>query len=348
MFPPSLDVTPSTIEVYDGPIGSTSFGQIVARSRPCILRNALPTLAASQWTAQSLKREMRDRKVDVAMTPNGRADAIVDDKYFVEPYTTSVPFSAFMDALQNTALIPNHSSQHPILYLQSQNDNLRLPPTPTNDLSPLYPYVQEPSFASEFFAQPPEAVNIWIGDERSVTSLHRDSSYSNLYTVIRGSKKFTIFAPIEEPLLYERECLHATYKLRGAEDSAGSANGLLPSSSDLEFQSTDPPVRVPWASVNPLSPVDENPHPLFRYARPLVAQLGRGDTLYMPPGWYHAVEQKSHFPEQPPMGDQIHDEGEDTWQPCIAVNWWYDREIGMEWAVQGLIGRLSEALHSKP
>ena len=66
----------------------------------------------------------------------------------------------------------------------------------------------------------------------------------------------------------------------------------------------------------------------------MLAVLQRGDTLYMPPGWYHAVQQR--------------EETAPEWRPCVAVNFWYDRDIGdeaREWSTQALIGRLSRRLH---
>lgn len=41
-----------------------------------------------------------------------------------------------------------------------------------------------------------EAVNVWIGNGASVTSIHSDP-YENIYTVIRGEKHFTLFPPTE-------------------------------------------------------------------------------------------------------------------------------------------------------
>jgi jumonji domain-containing protein 7 len=64
---------------------------------------------------------------------------------------------------------------------------------------------------------PPDAVNLWIGDSRSVTSIHSGESdnsfarfvngpsapdpYENIYCVIRGKKIFTLFPPSEGWLL---------------------------------------------------------------------------------------------------------------------------------------------------
>lgn len=55
-----------------------------------------------------------------------------------------------------------------VLYLQSQNDNLHaelkgLLQDATPDLS----------FATEAFGAMPDVANVWVGDNRSVTSVHK-------------------------------------------------------------------------------------------------------------------------------------------------------------------------------
>ena len=49
---------------------------------------------------------------------------------------------------------------------------------------------------SSFADMPPDAVNIWIGDDKSITSIHSDP-YENIYLVVRGAKHFTLFPPTE-------------------------------------------------------------------------------------------------------------------------------------------------------
>merc|ERR1712167_495781 len=39
-----------------------------------------------------------------------------------------------------------------------------------------------------------EAINLWIGDERSISTTHQDP-YENFYTVIKGTKIFTLYPP---------------------------------------------------------------------------------------------------------------------------------------------------------
>jgi peptidyl-lysine (3S)-dioxygenase / protease len=44
--------------------------------------------------------------------------------------------------------------------------------------------------------EPPEASNVWIGNEESTTSLHMDH-YENLYCQVVGCKTFYLFPPTE-------------------------------------------------------------------------------------------------------------------------------------------------------
>ncbi|KIW19333.1 hypothetical protein PV08_03627 [Exophiala spinifera] len=93
---------------------------------------------------------------------------------------------------------PRRQKSRRIHYLQSQNSNLTSTP-----LSPLLADLpRQLPFAHDVLGDP-EAINIWIGTSDSVTSTHRDP-YENLYVVLKGCKKFTLYPPVEEL------CLHAT------------------------------------------------------------------------------------------------------------------------------------------
>lgn len=68
-----------------------------------------------------------------------------------------------------------------------------------------------------------------------------------------------------------------------------------------------PPIR--WASV-----IDPDiPGNLPPEAHPINITVNAGETLYLPPGWWHHVRQ-----------------ADDT----IALNWWYDMEMrGISWVL---------------
>nr|CAD7430766.1 unnamed protein product [Timema monikensis] len=112
------------------------------------------------------RKTLSDNKVTVAVTPNGYADAIatrseqnVDIEYFVMPEEREMNMSEFLDALEDRHKYPG------VFYVQRQNSNL------TEDFPELMREVEpEISWASEAFGCPPEAVNLWVGDERAITS----------------------------------------------------------------------------------------------------------------------------------------------------------------------------------
>lgn len=121
------------------------------------------------------------------------------EQVFVQPATINMSLSSLFDKLcrpvanDNTS-IPNNPQA--IYYLQSQNSNLT-----TTPLSPLLSDLpRNLPFAAPVLGDP-EAINIWMGTGASVTSTHRDP-YENLYLVLRGRKKFTLYAPVEEVCLH--------------------------------------------------------------------------------------------------------------------------------------------------
>jgi len=169
----------------------------------------------------------------------------------------------------------------------------------------------EISWCSQAFDRHPDAVNLWIGNSRSVTSIHSDP-YENIYTVIRGTKHFTLLPPTEGWCLQERKYPHATY----TRPSPGSALTLTPSSASTT------PIR--WSSIT-------NPHlpgTLPPEAHPIHISLKAGETLYLPAGWWHHVRQGLD-------GNNMNGEREEE-EKTIAVNWWYDFEgKGMGWVWLG-------------
>ena len=63
--------------------------------------------------------------------------------------------------------------------------------------------------------QEPEAINLWLGTERSVTALHKDN-YENVYVQVIGQKHFVLLPPIEGP------CVNETVMPQGVYEVAGS------------------------------------------------------------------------------------------------------------------------------
>lgn len=94
-----------------------------------------------------------------------------------------------------------------VLYLQTQNSNLSkdFPELCDDyDLDTLY-------FATEAFNKQPDAINLWIGEDRAITSLHKDP-YENIYCVISGYKDFILIPPTDYAFVPRSKYPKAIYK----------------------------------------------------------------------------------------------------------------------------------------
>lgn len=92
-----------------------------------------------------------------------------------------------------------------VAYLQEQNDCFR------NEYFHLGEDCDDHiPWASEALGCLPEAVNLWIGNECSVTSFHKDH-YENLYAVISGEKHFVLLPPTDVRRMYIHQYPAAQY-----------------------------------------------------------------------------------------------------------------------------------------
>ena len=145
-----------------------------------------------------------------------------------------------------------------------------------------------------------DAINLWIGNDRSVTSLHKDN-YENLYGQIRGKKYFILLPPVEMPCVNEQLLPRALYK---------PVEGTLAGSSDeLVINIEEEGELLPIPTWDPEQP-GERPSPYSHLSRPLRVTLEEGDLLYLPAMWYHKVQQTS---------------GKESF--ACAVNYWYDMDF---------------------
>ncbi|TFK55723.1 Clavaminate synthase-like protein [Heliocybe sulcata] len=301
----------SQYDILETPPSPLEFARLVQISRPVLIKgHEVP--AQNMWSNEYLIRCMGDQKITVAVTPDGRADAITAGpdgrEYFTEPHVQQMTMAEFLLKLSS-------DKKGDVLYMQTQNGNLYPAEysDPNSDssasecekLRPDAP--SEVSWCSEALGRPPEAVNVWIGDDRSTTSIHSDP-FENIYTVVRGTKHFTLLPPTEAWCLRERSYPHATYTRRLT-------------TSPLKLEATgNPPVR--WSSI--LNPDDGSALPPG--AHPIHITLHAGDTLYLPVGWWHYVRQSGDI--------------------TIALNWWYDLQMrGAQWVWLSLLrGMAKEAM----
>ncbi|KAE8131639.1 cupin-like domain-containing protein [Aspergillus pseudotamarii] len=281
-----LDEEPSPLE----------FMRFVARNTPFVIRGgALSWKACQEWNSAYLLKALKDQTVNVAVTPYGNADAPTrhpdyESPVFAKPHYEDQPFDTFLEYVVRHETDPNFPQDAEVRYAQTQNDNLR------DEYITLFSDVQKDiPFARIALDKTPDAVNLWIGNSKSVTAMHKDN-YENIYVQVLGRKHFVLFPALCHPCVNEQPLQPATY--------VRTDDGLV-----LQMDDNDEPVPFPtWDPDRP----SENTTPFSQYTQPLRVTLNPGDMLYLPAMWYHKVSQSC----------TEEDEGF-----VLAVNYWYDMEF---------------------
>ena len=114
----------------------------------------------------------------------------------------------------------------------------------------------------------PEAVNLWLGNSRSVTALHKDN-YENIYCQLIGQKHFVLLPPLFSPCVGEQDLTPASYIRE---------DGMLKIEQEHERQA------VPFPTWDP-DFADQRPTKYSHLARPVRVTLEAGDILYLPALW---------------------------------------------------------------
>ena len=259
----------------------------------------------------------------VAVTPNGRADAVCDIQagsdshqhkpYFVLPLERQMQMSDFLRYIVQppssqqqgqgaSSSHTQHTQHNEVMYMQQQNGNFSAHfPELAGDVEPELPW------ASAAFGASPDAVNLWIGNGNSVTSFHKDH-YENLYAVITGEKTFTLLPPCDVHRMHL-----AQYPLASCQETEEGLQ-LVPSDSDE---------HVLWSPIEDLvntscSHMYKQQYSAYFDAelpQPLRVTVKAGEVLYLPSLWWHQVEQTA---------------GKDNM--VIAVNYWYDMAFDCKYA----------------
>lgn len=265
----------------------------VSPNVPVIIRGGVSHWeAVKKWTHDYLRSRIGDLAVTVAVTPTGFADA-VHGGVFVTPEERVMKFGEFLDILEGS------NPSKAVFYIQKQNSNF------TDEFETLEEDVdRDIHWATEAFGKVPDAVNFWMGDERAVTSMHRDH-YENIYCVVSGHKDFILLPPTDLPWVP-----YDNYKQgRYCEDANGRFD-VIASGGDTS---------VPWIPLDPENP-DFDKYPSYRHASPVKCRISAGDVLYLPSLWFHHVRQ-SHG--------------------CIAMNYWYDMEFDIKYCYYKLLEDLT-------
>lgn len=271
-----VELNTDTIEELDEEPSALEFMRYVAANRPFVIRlGAKDWNASRRWTAEYLREVVGDSLVNVAITPNGRADAVVqmpDGTFaYAEPLEQEAPFSQVLDLIQQSE---KGNVEGPVLYAQTQNDNLR------NEYEILFRDVPTSiPFARIALQKEPDAINFWLGNSRSVTSLHRDN-YENVYVQVRGRKHFTLLPPLSIPCVKERRLPVARYVSDGLSRFGVTKRPKLDDPIELRPVPTRDPDDLPSGEGD-----------ICTLSRPLQIMLDEGDMMYLPALWYHKVTQ---------------------------------------------------------
>ena len=200
--------------------------------------------------------------------------------------------------------------RRPVLYYSRQNDCLR------NELKKLFDaslFPQGFEFAEDAFRSgPPDAVNLWVGDERAVSSMHKDH-YENLFYCLRGEKIFTLCPPADVPFLHEGHFASGRFKFVAKSDDDADIYGHWVVEPDFcddngELQRIrwiEPDITRPDAAEHMGKPMAEQ-FPRLKQAHPITVKVGAGEMLYLPALWYHRVTQTCE---------------------TVGINWWYDMDF---------------------
>ena len=302
-------------ELTEVPSPLTFLRDHVSLSKPLLIRNAFPTLALDDLVDEGSNDDIL-LNVDVS---DGHGDCIRvvnGERIFVMPQVKQMTLNEFREGLKRQKKYedPHDSVEKDdrglrkindddengaeIYYYSRQNDCLR---SELPSLAKLFPKTIQ--FADETFNAKPEAVNLWIGNEKSVSSLHKDH-YENIFCVACGEKVFTVCPPSDALYMEEATLPSGTF----CKDTRGTwtvNRDKVEENGELKDQ------MVRWLDVDVekllSSDADRQKiiaeYPLLQHAHPMRIHVRAGDMLYLPSLWYHRVTQTCE---------------------TVAVNYWYD------------------------
>ncbi|XP_036326241.1 bifunctional peptidase and (3S)-lysyl hydroxylase Jmjd7 [Rhagoletis pomonella] len=276
-----------------------------AKSQPVVIRNAVKHWPAVQkWNPSYLEQMLGNKLLDVTTTPNGYADGLAkqdETEYFVLPLEEKMCMREFLERLDD----PTGA----IHYIQKQNSNFTTDfPELADDIN-----VNDLNFAEKCLNTPP-LVNFWMGDERAVTSMHKDP-FDNIYCVIAGHKDFILLPPHQVVNIPRQQYPVGQYR----RNTLGQFY-IEPVLNELAEENESKQMQTEWISIDPLAP-DLGKYPKFAQVHPLHVRVYAGDVLFLPNFWFHHVQQ-SH--------------------KCIAVNFWYDMEFDSRYCYFRMLEKLLE------
>ena len=206
----------------------------------------------------------------------------------------------------------------PVVYYSRQNDCLR---TELPTLSKLFPPTIQ--FAQEAFGTgSPDAINLWMGNERSVSSMHKDH-YENLFYVCSGQKEFILCPPSDVVFLNENEFPTGSFFPMNKASDSSSWGVVADNSSEVDLE----PNKTKWIEpdIKEYMEEDSDSHrfPLLSKAHPVKVLVKEGQMLYIPSLWYHRVTQTCE---------------------TVGINYWYDMKFdSLNWCYFNFLQNLKRS-----
>ncbi|RLN87204.1 hypothetical protein BBJ28_00006568 [Nothophytophthora sp. Chile5] len=306
--------------------------EFVSRNVPVVLTNAMTSPqwehALSAWQDDAyLEAKAGDTSVTVDVTPFGLGDAVLElpghhRELFVMPEEREMPLAEFLRVFRDREGFDG------VPYLSHQNDSLR------EQFPALFEDVPScVELAKEAFGNEPDAVNIWIGDERAVSTMHKDH-YENMYCVVKGQKHFTMLAPSAIGCLHEQEFASARYHHAASPVHYGDEHNVIDHVATTRFHERYPEHAAwsilsspdkgdtPWIPVDPLH-IDVERFPLAAALKPIEVVVNAGEMLYLPAMWYHRATQLC---------------------PTISVNYWHDMDFDCRYVYFNFVHDVAAAI----
>ncbi|EJK74901.1 hypothetical protein THAOC_03394 [Thalassiosira oceanica] len=184
-----------------------------------------------------------------------------------------------------------------VVYYSRQNDCLR---TEMNSLFSTNIFPSSLGFAEECFnTGPPDAVNLWIGNQSSVSSMHKDH-YENIFYVCKGQKEFILCPPADVMFLHEREFMSSSFC------PSGSGGWKVVADGDEKTKWIEPDVKKYMDNhayadhfpdlrrshpVKVLVSEGKGPPLMVNSNLATLTDSILGDAIYIPSLWYHRVTQ---------------------------------------------------------
>jgi jumonji domain-containing protein 7 len=183
----------------------------------------------------------------------------------------------------------------------------------TQIFPPTFPFAEE-----AFGTGPPDAINLWVGNERSVSSMHKDH-YENLFYVCSGQKEFVLCPPADAPFLHENLFAIGTFSPSQSSSEDQHGPSWIVVADNKQDDDEDKSYKTNWIEPDILTHLEngDQKFPLLSRAHPIKIIVSEGEMLYIPSLWYHRVTQTCE---------------------TVGVNYWFDMKFdGPTWCYFNLL-----------